>query len=50
MGSSVLEAHAGQIIIVPADVPHKFRNASDTQLRQIDIHISKEFKTIWLED
>ena len=48
--SNVLEAHAGQIIIVPADVPHKFRNASDTQLRQIDIHISKEFRTIWLED
>ena len=50
VGSNSLEAHAGQIILVPADVPHKFRNDSDKPLRQIDIHISKEFKTIWLED
>ena len=50
VGSSTLEAHPGQIIIVPADVPHKFMNAGDKQLRQVDIHISKEFHTIWLEE
>src|SRR5687768_1441747 len=38
VGSTTLEAHAGQLIIVPAEVPHKFRNASDKQLKQIDIH------------
>src|SRR5688500_15561893 len=48
--STTLEAYAGQIIIVPADVPHKFMNNGDGQLRQIDIHISKEFITEWLED
>jgi mannose-6-phosphate isomerase-like protein (cupin superfamily) len=50
VGPTTLEAHAGQIIIVPADVPHKFRNSSDGQLRQIDIHVSRRFITLWLED
>ena len=48
--STILEAFAGQIIIVPANVPHKFMNLSDGQLRQIDIHVNKEFITHWLED
>jgi len=50
VGPATLEARAGQIIIVPADVPHKFMNLSDKQLRQIDIHVSKRFVTHWLED
>ena len=50
VGCATLEAHAGQIIIVPADVPHKFMNLSDRQLKQIDIHVNKEFITEWLED
>jgi mannose-6-phosphate isomerase-like protein (cupin superfamily) len=48
--SATLEAHAGQIIIVPADVPHKFMNLSDQPLKQIDIHVNKQFITYWLED
>jgi mannose-6-phosphate isomerase-like protein (cupin superfamily) len=50
VGTIALEAHAGQIIIVPADIPHKFTNSSDKQLKQIDIHVNKEFITYWLED
>jgi mannose-6-phosphate isomerase-like protein (cupin superfamily) len=50
VASTTMEAHAGQIIIVPADVPHKFRNAGERQLRQIDIHLNKEFITTWLEE
>lgn len=50
VGSTTLEARAGQIIIVPADVPHKFMNISDKQLKQIDIHVSKQFITYWLEN
>ena len=48
--STTLEAVAGQIIIVPADAPHKFVNNGQAQLRQIDIHVNKEFITEWLED
>ena len=50
VGSNTLEAVAGQIIIVPADVPHKFMNNGDGQLRQIDIHVNREFITDWLDD
>ena len=50
LGLNTLEAQAGQIIIVPAEMPHAFRNASDRQLKQIDIHLNKEFITVWLED
>lgn len=50
VGDTTLEAHAGQIIIVPANVAHKFRNLSDRQLKQIDIHLNKEFITEWLEN
>lgn len=49
VGSSTLEAHAGQVVIVPADIPHKFINAGDGQLRQIDIHVNPHFITEWLE-
>ena len=50
MGSSILEAHAGQVLVVPAEVPHKFKNAGDQQLKQIDIHASRQFITDWLEN
>ena len=50
VGSVTLDARAGQVIMVPANVPHKFRNLSDKQLKQIDIHVNKQFVTDWLED
>jgi mannose-6-phosphate isomerase-like protein (cupin superfamily) len=50
VGDTTLEAHAGQVVIVPADTPHKFMNLSDKPLRQIDIHVSKQFITQWLEN
>ena len=50
IGSTTLEAHTGQIVIIPADTPHKFMNASHSRLRQIDIHVSRQFITHWLED
>ena len=48
--SAIVEANAGQIIIVPADVPHKFMNLNTNQLKQIDIHVNRQFITDWLED
>jgi mannose-6-phosphate isomerase-like protein (cupin superfamily) len=50
VGSAVLEAIAGQIIVAPADTPHKFINSGEGPLRQIDIHASERFITEWLED
>lgn len=50
VGTETLQAQAGQIIIVPAGMPHKFRNAGERPLKQVDIHLSKQFITEWLED
>ena len=50
VGSSTIEAHAGQVILVPAEMPHKFMNAGNTRLKQVDIHVSKQFITDWLEE
>lgn len=50
VGSATVETRAGQIIIVPANMPHKFTNATNAPLRQIDIHVSKKFMTQWLEE
>jgi mannose-6-phosphate isomerase-like protein (cupin superfamily) len=50
VGTTTLEARAGQIIVVEAYTPHKFVNSGEGKLRQVDIHLSKRFITQWLED
>ena len=50
VGSDVVEVVAGQIVVAPAGVPHKFVNSGDVPLRQVDIHVSRTFITEWLED
>jgi len=39
---------AGDIVIVPANTPHRFVNAGSETLRQVDIHVSPRFVTEWL--
>jgi mannose-6-phosphate isomerase-like protein (cupin superfamily) len=43
-----LVARSGDIVIVPPDTPHAFKNTGDGPLRQIDIHVSPTFSTTWL--
>ena len=50
VGSTTLQGRAGQIVIVPAGLPHKFINSGEGPLRQIDIHQSPHIVTQWLED
>lgn len=50
VGSATVEVRAGQIVIAPPGVPHKFVNSGTGRLRQTDIHLNKEFITEWLED
>lgn len=50
IGSTTLEARAGQVAIVPAGVPHKFVNSGPGRLVQVDIHNSPQFITHWLEE
>jgi mannose-6-phosphate isomerase-like protein (cupin superfamily) len=48
LGEEQLEASEGEIVIVPANVPHAFVNTGDGPLRQLDIHVSPHFDTEWL--
>lgn len=48
-GDEKMEANGGQVVVVPAGVPHKFVNSGTGRLRQVDIHASDRFLTEWLE-
>ena len=50
VGDQTIEAAAGQIVIVPAGVPHKFRNTSAAVVHHLDIHTSSQMETVWLEE
>jgi mannose-6-phosphate isomerase-like protein (cupin superfamily) len=50
VGDTIIEAIGGQIVVVPAGMPHKFVNSGTGPLRQIDIHLSGQMIQEWLED
>ncbi|HEU5101494.1 MAG TPA: cupin domain-containing protein [Roseiflexaceae bacterium] len=50
VGDSTIEATAGQIVIAPANTPHKFVNSGTGALRQVDIHASPRFITTWYDE
>src|SRR2546423_13598497 len=43
VGDEEREAKAGDIVVIPANTPHRFVNSGDTVLRQVDIHASSKF-------
>jgi quercetin dioxygenase-like cupin family protein len=43
VGDETREVKAGGIVVIPANTPHRFVNAGETTLRQIDIHASPRF-------
>lgn len=49
IGDELIEASAGQIVIVPPSTPHKFTNPGPDALETIDIHENGTFSTQWLE-
>jgi mannose-6-phosphate isomerase-like protein (cupin superfamily) len=48
VGTEQLEAHAGQILVVPANTPHKFATGPDGY-EAVHIHANARFVTEWLE-
>ena len=50
VGDQTIEAAAGQIVVVPAGVPHKFTNTSAAVVHHLDIHTSAQMETTWLEE
>ena len=49
VGDTILEAAAGDIVVVKAGTPHGFVNSGDSPLEQVDIHISPRFSQEDLE-
>jgi len=43
VGNETREVKSGDIVVIPANTPHRFVNAGDTILRQIAIHASPRF-------
>lgn len=43
IGDEVIEAEAGDVLIGPADIPHKFTNLGPGRLKTVDIHHSPEW-------
>ena len=46
VGDATIEATGGQIVVVPAGVPHKFINSGSGPLRQVDIHPSGRIRQV----
>jgi len=44
VGDATIEVSAGQIVVAPAGVPHKFVNSGTGPLRQVDIHPSERIQ------
>jgi mannose-6-phosphate isomerase-like protein (cupin superfamily) len=50
VGDTAIEATAGQIVIAPAGIPHKFINSGIAVLHSINIHPVSRMITEWLEN
>ena len=50
VGEETIEAKDGQILVVPAGVPHKYVNSGAGRAKHIDIHASGRMATEWLEE
>ncbi len=46
VGGDTIEVSAGQIVVAPAGVPHKFVNSGTGPLRQVDIHPSGRIQQV----
>lgn len=43
VGDTVIDASAGEVVLGPAGVPHRFENLGPSRLQTIDIHHSPEW-------
>ncbi|HZA73620.1 MAG TPA: cupin domain-containing protein [Propionibacteriaceae bacterium] len=48
VGVEQTEAHAGQVLVVPANTPHKFSTGAQGY-EAVHIHANPRFETEWLE-
>jgi mannose-6-phosphate isomerase-like protein (cupin superfamily) len=48
LGDTERVVRAGEIVVAPAGVAHRFVNSGTGRLRQVDIHEHPRFETEWL--
>ena len=46
VGDAIVKVNAGQIVVAPAGVPHRFVNSGSGPLRQVDIHPSGHIQQV----
>ncbi|MEJ7900529.1 MAG: cupin domain-containing protein [Thermomicrobiales bacterium] len=46
---TVVEADPGDVVLVPAGIPHSFLNAGTAVLRLTAVHVASKVETEWLE-
>jgi mannose-6-phosphate isomerase-like protein (cupin superfamily) len=49
LGAEQRVVGAGEVVVAPAGVAHRFVNTGESRLRQVDIHEHARFETEWLE-
>ena len=47
-GDERREVAPGDVVVVPAGVPHAFESTGDVPLRQLSLHLAPEMVTEWL--
>jgi mannose-6-phosphate isomerase-like protein (cupin superfamily) len=50
IGDTTVEAGPGDIVLIPAGVPHKLRNIGDGPLRHTAVHATDKVVIEWLDD
>lgn len=50
VGEEKIEAEAGDVVLGPANIPHKYHNLGPGRLQSTDIHLSPEWIQTDLED
>jgi mannose-6-phosphate isomerase-like protein (cupin superfamily) len=48
-GEEILEVAAGNVVVVPAQTPHGFKNAGEDTLRVLSVHPSPRVEQRWIE-
>jgi quercetin dioxygenase-like cupin family protein len=48
LGDETRVVHAGEVVVAPAGVAHRFVNSGSETLLQVDVHEHPRFETEWL--
>lgn len=50
VGAEKIRARAGDIVVAPSGIPHKFRNIGSGRLQAVCIHASENIVQDWVEE